>query len=119
MWGSKKKNEYWNGPNGKAKEGKDNEDYAYYKAKLNPLNKVERHKAVNANYDYKVKPRFGKNKMEKITEVKSNNAPLTAREKALKKEYPRKFKVERISSATNPLHQVRKFGRKIKSEFED
>ena len=114
MWGSKKKNEYWNGPNGKAKEGKDNEDYAFLRARINPLNKVKKHTAINANYDYTVKPRFGKHKMEKIREVKTKNTRLTLREKALQKKHPRKFEVERINSATNPLHQVRKLGRKIK-----
>jgi len=32
--------------------GKDAEDWEYYKAKMNPMNKVERHEQPNSPYDY-------------------------------------------------------------------
>jgi len=117
MWGSKKKKEYWNGPDGKKWIGKDAEDSAYYKAKLNPFNKVERHNAVNDAYDYKVKPRFGKYKMTKLREVKATTPKLTPREKELKKKHPRQFEEERINS-DNVLHQARKTVRKLKAKFD-
>ena len=118
MWGKKKKNEYWNGPDGKKWVGKDAEDNAYYKAKLNPLNKVERHNAVNDPYDYTVKPRFGKNKMTKYREVKTNTANLTSQEREFMKKHPRQFDEERVNSE-NILHDARKFGRKFKDAFKD
>jgi len=37
--------------------GKDAEDWEYYKAKVNILNKVERHSQPNSPYDYTVKQR--------------------------------------------------------------
>lgn len=37
--------------------GKDAEDWEYYKAKANPLNKVERHARPNSPYDFTVEKR--------------------------------------------------------------
>jgi len=38
-------------------DGKDAEDWEYYKAKINPMNRVERHERPNSPYDFKVKRR--------------------------------------------------------------
>ena len=95
--------------------GKDAEDWAFYKAKMNPLNEVKRHKAVSASYDFQVKSKITKKSTTKYVEVKAGKAKLSKKQKEFQQKSSN-FKLKR-ENHNNPLHITREAKRKFSNHF--
>src|SRR5574338_192086 len=91
--------------------GKDGEEWDILKARINPINKIEKHNNPNNPYDYKVSKRIG-DKNTEYREVKLPTAKLTENEKKFQDTHSRNYIVRRVSR-NNPVHIVRNIGRKI------